>query len=157
MDMETFFNDIRNGNTEGVAQAIVRNPELVRAMDQRGFTPLILASYYDRGAVVKLLLDHGAEVDEKDASGNTALMGACFKGYAEMVQLLLERGAKVNGTNAMGGSCLIYAVTFNRIRIAHMLLANGVDATLRDARGNTALDLAKMQGIPELIALLEGK
>jgi ankyrin repeat protein len=55
----------------------------------------------------------------------------------------------------MGATCLIFAATFNREPIAKMLVEHGADTTARDARGNTALDHAKMQGITPLINLLE--
>ena len=55
----------------------------------------------------------------------------------------------------MGASSLIYAATFNRLEIAKLLIANGADTSLKDVRGKTALDHAKMQGMPSVIDLLE--
>jgi hypothetical protein len=55
----------------------------------------------------------------------------------------------------MGASPLIYAVTFNRLDIAEMLLKHGADKLVKDARGNTAMDHAKLQGAGALIDLLE--
>ena len=56
----------------------------------------------------------------------------------------------------MGSTCFIYAVTFNHVAIVKLLLANGADTLVKDGRGNTALDHAKMLGFPELLDLLEG-
>jgi ankyrin repeat protein len=70
---------------------------------------------------------------------------------------LIEKGANVNERNTMGSSPLIYAVTFNRPEIAEMLLTKEADIAVKDARGNTALDHAKLQGSPTLIDLLESK
>jgi ankyrin repeat protein len=55
----------------------------------------------------------------------------------------------------MGATCLIFATTFNQEEIARLLIANGADTNAKDARGNTALAHAKMQGITPLINLLE--
>jgi len=55
----------------------------------------------------------------------------------------------------MGGTALIYAATFNRQDIAKLLLDNKADTSVKDQRGNTALDHAKLQGAPALIDLLE--
>lgn len=152
---DTFFNEIRNGDIDAVGKMLDANLDLIQAKDQRGSTPLILATYYNHEEMTGLLLEHGAQIDEKDSSGNTALMGVCFKGFHEIAQLLIEKGANVNESNSMGSTCLIYAVTFKHLEIAKLLLANGVDTSIRDGRGNSAFDHAKMQGVPDLIDLLE--
>ena len=63
----------------------------------------------------------------------------------------------MNERNAMGATCLIYAATLNRAEIAKLLIAHGADIEPKDARGNSALDHAKIQGIPALINLLENQ
>jgi len=55
----------------------------------------------------------------------------------------------------MGGTCLIYAATFNKIEIATLLLEHGASLRDKDARGNTALDHATLQGAKEMIVLLQ--
>ena len=52
--------------------------------------------------VVRLLLEHGAEVDAKNESGETALMVAASNGYEKNVTLLLEHGADADLRNADG-------------------------------------------------------
>ena len=84
-------------------------------------------------------------------------MGVCFKGYNEIAKLLLDNGANVNVTNFNGATALIFAATFGRMEIAKMLLEHGADKTLQDDRGHTAADHAKMQGIREMVELLEKK
>ncbi len=155
MNAAQFFDAIRNNNPDSVKAGIVANPEWVNLKDQRGSTPLILAAYYDDREIVKLLLDHGARVDETDGTGNTALMGVAFKGYEEMAKLLIAGGADVNAVNAMGATSLIYAITFKHQNLAKILLENGADPSIRDARGQTAADHARIQGLKELLAFLE--
>ncbi|MGB5370361.1 MAG: ankyrin repeat domain-containing protein [Flavobacteriaceae bacterium] len=155
MDMESFFNAIRQGDLNTVKTLGNRHPDLLDGKDQRGSTPLILATYYNHGDIVDFLLEKGVGVDEKDGVGNTALMGVCFKGYTDIAEKLMKAGADVNTTNTMGSSCLIFAVTFNQEGITHMLLAHGADKSLKDARGHSALDHARMQGFSKLIELLE--
>ncbi|RMD79282.1 MAG: ankyrin repeat domain-containing protein, partial [Lentisphaerae bacterium] len=43
--------------------------------------------------VVKILLEHGADVNAKCKKGKTALMFASEKGYQEIVELLKDAGA----------------------------------------------------------------
>ena len=51
---------------------------------------------------MKLLLDHGAYINETDENGWTALMFAAKKSNLNGVKLLLDRGADVNATNNLG-------------------------------------------------------
>lgn len=59
-------------------------------------TPLMMAS--EKGFIepVKILLDGGANVNEKTESGSTALVDAAVHGYLPIVKLLVEKGAKTN-------------------------------------------------------------
>ena len=126
MNTETtnFFNAIRSNELEEVQQLLNANPDLVHGKDERGSTPLILATYYNHEAIANLILRKNAKID-------------------------------VNAVNFAGATPLIYATTFNRQAIIKMLLTKNADATVKDQRGNTALDHAKMQGLDELITLLE--
>jgi hypothetical protein len=45
-------------------------------------------------AVVRLLLEKGAELESKDSEGQTPLSWAAAKGHEAVVQLLLEKGAE---------------------------------------------------------------
>jgi len=157
METTDFFNSIRDGNLDRTAALLEAHPELLTSRDQRGSTPLILAGYYNQGEVVRLLLDKGVPVDEKDGSGNTALMGACFKGYTGIAEILIDAGANVNARNGMGGTCLIFAITFNREPMAHLLLEKGARADAKDPEGKTALDHARSQGLHSLIPILEAQ
>ena len=152
---EDFFNAIRSGDLEGIQKTLASVPDLLNAIDERGSTPLLLATYYGHMEAAKYLLDLGAEVDAKDSSGNTALMGVCFKGYENIATLLVNAGANVNHVNSMGATSLIYAASFNKMGIAKMLLENGADIHAKDARGNTALENAKMQEAKEMVELLQ--
>ena len=58
-------------------------------------SPLLWATENGHEAVVKLLLEKGAELDAKDDSlGRTLLWRAAENGHEAVVKLLLEKGAE---------------------------------------------------------------
>ena len=60
--------------------------------------------------MVRLLLDHGASVDERDCSGWTPLLKACAAGLADVVFALLDRGADLaakDDVSVRGCGCLV--------------------------------------------------
>ncbi|MBF9220879.1 ankyrin repeat domain-containing protein [Hymenobacter ruricola] len=67
---------------------------------------LILAVQKNDFATVKLLLDHNAEVDFRDAFNMTALMFAAHGGNTRMVSYLISKGADVQANDGKGNSVL---------------------------------------------------
>lgn len=59
--------------------------------------------------MVKLLVAHGAQVNQKNFRGGTALMGAAVGGTAAVVRYLLEKGADANARDNDGNTALAYA------------------------------------------------
>jgi ankyrin repeat protein len=57
-------------------------------------------------AVVRLLLEKGADIDRTTGSGRTALHLAAMSGHLAVVRLLLEKGADVDGTTSNGQMAL---------------------------------------------------
>ena len=61
--------------------------------DNRGFTPLLWAAYFNHQNQVKALLAHGAHVDIWDECGRTALMWTAKQGHSEIARQLLAAHA----------------------------------------------------------------
>lgn len=66
----------------------------INALNDAGLTPLHQAVLEDNVEAVRLLLEHGAEVNKVDTDTWTPLHAACAEGHAEIVRLLLWKGAK---------------------------------------------------------------
>src|ERR1700751_3092601 len=65
-----------------------------KCKDAGGNSALMLATLYATPEVMKVLLDSGADPNDRNKAGATALMWAI--GDLEKVRLLVDRGAKVN-------------------------------------------------------------
>lgn len=136
----------------------LENPNV---FDARGFTPLIIAAYYNHTEAALALLDAGANTEFEDSMGNTALMGASFKGYKEVVEILLQNGANVNYLNGNQASALTFAATFGHHDVVELLLSHGGDPLLKDRFNKNPIDYAMIQENDKcyeiLVASLAGK
>lgn len=115
------FNAIQSENLEEIVRILGANPELANTPDQRGFTPLVLATYLGKEAVTEMLIENGADINGQDASGNTALMGVSFKGNDRIVEMLIEKGATVDLQNKNGDSALDFAKQGKHTAIEELL------------------------------------
>jgi len=143
---ELLFEAARLGRTD-VIPALLYGGADITASDSKGHSALILASYNGQEEAIRLLLDHGAPVDQgDDGSGNTALMGVAFKGYSVIARILLDAGANPRAINRAGQTALMMASLFGHYAIVDMLLEAGADPHALDAAGNSAISVATDQG-----------
>ena len=59
-------------------------------------SPLRVSSYKGHLAVVKFLVEKGADVNSANSVGNSVLMAACYQQRKDVVSFLLDHGAEVN-------------------------------------------------------------
>ncbi len=149
------FDACRKDDRELVEKLYQTNPDIINAVDFKGYTPLILAVYNNSLNVVDFLLEKGANINAQDSAGNTPLMGVCFKGYKDIAAKLINAGADVNLQNYSGATALTFAATFGHLEIAEMLLDKGADISLRDVRGKSPYDHARIQENYDMLVLIE--
>ncbi len=95
----------------------------VNAPDCQYVTPLVRASQAGRADVVRLLLEHGANVNgtTQDRYEDTALMWASWSGHTEIVGILLEHGADVDAESSDGLTAMQWAEAAERLDIMELL------------------------------------
>jgi hypothetical protein len=76
-------------------------------------------------AVVKLLINHGVDVNVHDKSRRTVLHDAAEANDAKIVQLLLQNGADSNAVDGLGRSALELAAARGNIEAVEVLLKDG--------------------------------
>ena len=88
--------------------------------------PLHSAIANRRTAIVKLLLDHGAEVNAAQADDFTPLHEAAQNGLLDVTQWLLDRGANVNPRlSSSGNSPLALAIEHQHGEVVQLLRSQG--------------------------------
>ena len=99
------------------------------SVDDRGSkgdcTPLMEASSGGYIDIVRLLLEHTADVNSQSQAGNTALIYACCGGYEDVVEVLLNHGADIEAHNENGHTPLMEAASGGHVSVAKMLLERG--------------------------------
>ncbi len=94
------FDTIENSNADEIKK-IIKEDAAINCQDAGGFTPLMIIiersinqiSYPEKIEIVKLLIEHGAEIDIFNNFKMNALIIAVIEGYLEIVKLLIEHGA----------------------------------------------------------------
>jgi cytohesin len=100
---------------------------------------------------VRILLDRGAAIDERDDLGRTALHWAVMSSRIDTARLLLERGAQADARDKRGYTPL--SLIQGSAEIAQLLLEHGADANAAVDGWSVLLYLAMFQP-PEVLAPL---
>ena len=160
---ELLFQLCKNGSLTTVQQLLSQHSDLLVQIDSLthydGNTALMVASENGHAGIVKLLLEYGANVNQKSSTyyGWTALTKASEKGDSnlEVIDQLLRHGAQVDLQNNGGFSALIVAAQNSQAKLAAKLVQDhGTNIDLKNNRGVTALIMASQVGCTEIVKLL---
>ena len=139
---ESIHDLARNGELTKIKALVENDVTIVNLQSEQGFSPLLLAVYYEKEEVANYLIENGATVNEDSAMGSP-LMAAVVKNNYSLTEKLLAKGANVNATDANGTTSLIYAVTFQLEDIVDLLLKYNPNILHKDEKGFSALDYAE--------------
>ncbi|KAI0600665.1 hypothetical protein F4775DRAFT_582590 [Biscogniauxia sp. FL1348] len=90
-------------------------------------------------SIVRLLLEHGAEVNVRRESESPALVKAAEGGHTAIVSELLERGADPNARGRTGQTALFSACMRGHNKTVEVLLSKGADIEALDKEGRSPL------------------
>ncbi len=155
----SFLRALENGDVE-IIDLFVRANFNIHLTDDNGTPPLLLALKKGYTIIAKILLNAGADVNEKDKLGLTPLMVACGKptfGYREVAETLIRKGAHINVRDALGYTPLLLALSGGTIDIAELLINKGAELSVRTRKGDTPLSLAQKAQSTEIVDLLISK
>ena len=108
---------------------------------------LAAVAYDDFPETVRLLLRHGACVNDRNAKGQTALHVATSRGCLPNVRRLLENNADPNAEDDNGTTPLHVSVQLGHESVTRALLEHGANADFVNPKsGVTPLDIAIARG-----------
>jgi len=143
---------IRRGDAKSVGDLLAISPDLANARDERGNSPLLIATYSGKQDIVSLLLERGARA---------TFFEACALGLVADVRRQLREQPEIVGQLAHDGwPPLHLAAFFGQRETAEALLDAGADvrAVARNSEANLAINAAaagpRADRRPEIVRLL---
>lgn len=154
------------GNLE-VAKMLLVAGANINIQNDKGLTPLMLIMSSFEGvqqdqakeslrAVVRFILQNGAQVDVTDAKGKTALFYAVEQKDLPAIDLLLTAGANINHKNNAGETAIFLPAKEGNIEMVKALLQKGASAKIANKQGTTPAMYAVQSGYMDIYDILEG-
>ncbi|MFN8257591.1 MAG: ankyrin repeat domain-containing protein [Bacteroidales bacterium] len=125
---------------------------------QSGFmeTPMQTAVYYQRMDVIRYLLEHKVNPNEKDWTGKSVLYKAVGTDNDQIINILIDAGAKIDDHQYFEKTPLMEAANSGHYISAQTLINRKANLNFRNKYGETALLLAvKKNDLPMIKLLIE--
>ena len=117
------------------AMAALLSGHDLNSKNNYGRTPLSYAVENGHEAVVKLLLEKGADLESQDQyDGRTLLLWAAKNGHEAVVKLLLEKGAELESMDMDGWTLLLWAAKRGNKAAVKLLLEKGASLESKDMK-----------------------
>jgi len=149
------FYAVKVGDVNGVKKFLGAGADVnPRDKDGDDQTPLHWACRKGHSAIVRLLLDHGADMNARNGLHNTPLDLACeTDGHLDIARMLIEAGADVDAKNsAANGKTPLHAACWHgHSDIVRLLIEVAADVNARNLNGNTPLHMACQRGHMDIV------
>jgi len=128
-------------------KALIDNKFSVHERDsENGKTPLFSAALNNHEECVKILIEHGADVNAKAFDKHSPLHLAAKFGATKCAQLMIENNADINCKDIDGWTPLHYAAKKGHIYCLKLLIDNRAEINCKTLNGRTPLHHAAHQG-----------
>ncbi|KAJ3884492.1 ankyrin repeat-containing domain protein [Lentinula edodes] len=104
--------------------------------------------------IVKLLLEHNADVNAQGGYFGNALLAASYEGHDSIVKLLLENNPDVNAQGGRHGNALQAASYKGHKSIVKLLLEHNATVNAQEGKYGNALYAASYEGHESIVKLL---
>ncbi len=115
-------------------------------IEDKGTSPLLKAIERNNKDIVKILIDHKANIKLEDTRGNIALTIAAQNNHLEIVKIITNTSKaddNINHQNKYGNTPLMYAIQNKNKNMVKLLIeANKNGISLINKKGQTAKNIA---------------
>lgn len=118
---QTFHEFAERGRTIDFVKMLEKGQD-INAVDEKGRTAVMAATYANQPDAVAVLIEHGANINIQDDLLNTPFLYAGAEGLLEIARLTLEAGADQAIINRYGGNALIPASEKGHVEMVEFLL-----------------------------------
>ena len=143
-----------------LVRLLVSEPHLMKARTGLGETPLHYLAVENQIDSVKILMEHGAEINTQNDFGGAPLSEAAGLGYADLVACLLDHGAQLN-LPGQKEPTLHEAVRSGSPEVVSLILSAGADIDepndLRETAVHVAAESDDRAAILELLLTAGGR
>jgi len=140
---------------QATARALIDSGAQLDVFDKHGHTPLALAVARNEVALVRLLLENGADANAtRSSAGDSPLHFAAQQRHGDCLQLLLQYGVDVEQRDQYRHTALHFAALNGFVEVAQLLIDAGADLAALDINGNTPEQVALDEGEEEVAELL---
>lgn len=149
-----FFKIAEQGNSLMLKILLKHFPDarMIQVKNLKGRSALHIATYYNQIECVKLLVEAGADLNQRERTyQQNCLHIACNRGFVELVEYFLAKGMDVNEVDVDGYTPLHIAVYSKKYEIVKLLLEKGADKTKKMENGKTPKQLAMRLNAPKSI------
>lgn len=138
------------GSIEAVKSLLARGADVNAKSIAQENTALIWAVAQKHADVVRVLIEHKADVEARTNTGFTPLLFAAQQGDADSAQMLLNAGADVNEATPDGDTPLLIASASGHEPFSIFLLEHGANPNAADRNGITGMHNAILNGLAEV-------
>jgi ankyrin repeat protein len=115
------------------------------------YSPVMRAVTKEMELVVRVLLDHGADINYQTSNGMTAIGISTRRGLLSMTKLLLDYGADPMIPNQVD-NCIFLAVRYHRLDILRLFRSRQLGSPVEWELG---LELATSHRMYDIVAFIE--
>jgi hypothetical protein len=143
---DPFWAALVDGNMEALRRELAKPGWKAKRLPFFEQTPLMAAVNKGDVSIVRLLLDHGASVDEVTRFRDHAIFRALVVNRSDILAVLLDAKPKqdvLDGQGPTGDTPLTYTLNFDNERNTELLINAGASRDAKDAVGAVPATLCK--------------
>ncbi len=137
--LDPLLDACRDNDTFFIKNWLKNNPGANLNFDINSWTPIFAACYEDGGEALKLLIEHGADVNYKNSQQDYALTYAAKRKSGKCLDILIKNGANINNQNQDGNTALLGAILMNAFLNAFKLSNSGALGFISNDNQNSAI------------------